>query len=134
MNVNLRFYYIASIIKVALWLTINIVTYSFINVYEDPVIAISLWFIGVFILIWWISFFLFLLWQKLFRKNQKERIVKDSYKLSLLFGIYAIINILLIFLWAWNRIWWIILLWGFILIQILLLENKEQIENEEWNN
>lgn len=128
---NLRFYYIASIIKLVLWLFIILITYTSINIYEDPTIWISLWFIGTFIAIWWFSFFLFLRWQKLFRKKTKERIVKDSYKLSLLFGIYSIINILLLILWSWTKLFGIILLAGFILIHILLLENQnEKSENQ----
>ena len=121
---NLRFYYIASIIKLVLWTFIMLVTYTSINIYEDPTIWISLWFIGTFIAIWWFSFFLFLRGQKLFRKKIEERIVKDSYKLSLLFGIYSIINILLLILWSRTKLAWIILLAGFILIHILLLENQ----------
>ncbi len=121
---NLRFYYIASIIKLVLWLFIIIITYTSINIYEDPTIWISLWFIGTFIAIWWFSFFLFLRGQKLFRQKIEERIVKDSYKLSLLFGIYSIINILLLILWSRTKLAWIILLAGFILIHILLLENQ----------
>jgi hypothetical protein len=122
--VNLRFYYIASIIKLILWLFIVIITYTSINIYEDPAIWISLWFIGTFIAIWWFSFFLFLRWQKMFRTKWEERIVKDSYKLSLLFGIYSIINILLLILWIWSKLFWAILLAWFILIHILLLENQ----------
>ncbi len=121
---NLRFYYIASIIKLVLWLFIILITYTSINIYEDPTIWISLWFIGTFIAIWWFSFFLFLRGQKLFRQKIEERIVKDSYKLSLLFGIYSIINILLLILWSRTKLAWIILLAGFILIHILLLENQ----------
>ncbi len=123
---NLRFYYIASIIKLILWLFIIIVTYTSINIYEDPTIWISLWFIWSFIAIRWFSFFLFLRWQKLFRKKEEERIIKDSYKLSLLFGIYAIINILLLILWNRNKFIWLLLLWGFILTHILLLENSNE--------
>jgi len=121
---NLRFYYIASIVKLVLWLFIVIVTYTSINIYEDPTIWISLWFIWSFITIRWFSFFLFLRWQKLFRKKDEERIIKDSYKLSLLFWIYAIINILLLILWNRNKLVWLLLLWGFILSHILLLENS----------
>lgn len=120
---NLRFYYIASIIKLILWLFIILVTYTSINIYEDPTIWISLWFIWSFIAIRWFSFFLFLRGQKLFRKKEEERIVKDSYKLSLLFGIYAIINILLLILGSRNKLIGILLLWWFILIHILLLES-----------
>ena len=121
---NLRFYYIASITKLILWLFIVIITYTSINIYEDPAIWISLWFIGAFIAIRWFSFFLFLRGQKIFRQKEEERIVKDSYKLSLLFGIYSIINILLLILWSWTKLFGIILLAGFILIHILLLENQ----------
>ncbi len=131
MKLNLKFYYFASIAKLILWLFIVLITYTSINIYEDPVIAISLWFIWVFIWIRWISFFLFLRWQKIFRKTKTYRIIKDSYKLSLLFGIYCVINILLLMLWSWNKFWWFILLWWFILIQILLLENKNEKTNEE---
>ena len=123
---NLRFYYIASITKLILWLFIVISTYASINIYEDPGVWISLWFIGTFITIWGASFFLFLRGQKIFRKKQEERIIKDSYKLSLLFWIYSIINILLLILGIWNKLFGIILLAGFILIHILLLENQNE--------
>lgn len=56
--------------------------------------------------------------------------VKNSYKLSLLFGIYCVINILLLMLWAWNKFLWFILLAGFIVIQIFLLENKNDKKND----
>ena len=128
---NLNFYKIASISKLVLWLTIIIITYLYINIYEDPAVWISLWFIWTFITIWWWSFFLFFLWQKLFRKIDIERITKDSYKLSLLFGIYCIINVLLLILWSWNKILWFILLWWFIVIQVLLLESNSNKQNEE---
>ena len=121
---NIRFYYIASITKLILWLFIVLITYTSISIYEDPVIWISLWFIWVFITVRWLSFFLFLQWQKIFRKIDKERMVKDSYKLSLLFGIYCVINILLLILWKWSKLLWFILLAGFIVIKILLFENK----------
>ncbi len=128
---NLRFYYIASIIKIILWLFIIVITYTSINIYEDPHIWISLWFISVFITIWGLSFFLFLWWQKLFRQKKEERIIKDSYKLSLLFWIYSIINILLLVLWSWTKLFGIILLAGFFLIHILLLENQNEEQKNE---
>lgn len=131
MKVNLKFYYFASIAKLVLWLFIVFITYTSINIYEDPAIAISLWFVGIFIAIRWISFFLFLRWQKMFRKTNPDRIIKDSYKLSLLFGIYCVINILLLILWNWNKFRWFILLWGFVVIQVLLLENKIEHKNEQ---
>jgi len=119
---NLRIFYIASIIKAVLGLIITIFTYTSINIYEDTAVAIILWFIWVFILARGLSFFLFLWWHKLFSKRDTERQVKDSYKLSLLFGIYCIINILLLIWWHRNKIRWIIILVGFVALQIFLLE------------
>lgn len=119
---NLRIFYIASIIKAILGLIITIFTYTSINIYEDTAIAIILWFIWVFILARWVSFFLFLWWHKLFSNRDHERQVKDSYRLSLLFGIYCIINILLLIWGHRNKIRWIIILVAFVAIQIFLLE------------
>ncbi|MEI6118315.1 MAG: hypothetical protein WCP92_03585 [bacterium] len=44
------------------------------------------------------SFYVFLGLQKFFREVAQERLVKDSYKLSLLFGIYVLINALFLLL------------------------------------
>jgi hypothetical protein len=44
------------------------------------------------------SFFLFLALQKFFREVSQDRLVKDSYKLSLLFGIFVLINALFLLL------------------------------------
>lgn len=122
---NKRIYYIASIIKAVIWILITIFTYTSINVYEDTAIAIILWFVWIFILARWVSFFLFLWWYKLFSKKKEEQQIKDSYRLSLLFGIYCLLNILLLIGWYWNKIRWILILIWFIALQIFLIE---------WNN
>ena len=119
---NNRIYYIASIIKIVIWALITIFTYTSINVYEDTAIALILWFIGIFILARWVSFFLFLGWYKLLNKESTEQQTKDSYRLSLLFGIYCLINILLL-IWGYrNKIRWILILVWFIALQIFLIE------------
>ena len=130
-KLNLKFYYWASIAKIVLGLFIAFITYTSINIYEDPAMAVSLGFIWIFIWIRWVSFYLFLWGQKIFRKVENSRILKDSYKLSLLFGIYIIINILLLILWWWTKLRWVLLLVGFILIQTLLLESNHEINNEK---
>lgn len=122
---KLRIYHIASIIKAVIWLFITIFTYTSINVYEDTAIAIVLLFVGIFTLARWLSFFLFLWWHKLFSKKTNELQTKDSYKLSLLFGIYCLLNIILLIGWYRNKIIWIIILIVFIALQIFLLG---------WNN
>lgn len=126
MKVKLKFYNTTAIAKIVLWAIILLITYTSINVYEDPIVAISLWFLWIFILARWVSFFLFLFEQKLFHKlKSEENIKKDSYKLSLLFWIFCIINVLLI-LWSHrNKLIWIILLIVFILMQIFLFERND---------
>lgn len=119
---NNRIYYIASIIKIVIGALITIFTYTSINVYEDTAIALILWFIGIFILARWVSFFLFLGWYKLLNKLSIEQQTRDSYRLSLLFGIYCLINILLL-IWGYrNKIRWILILVWFIALQIFLIE------------
>lgn len=94
----MRLYHIASLIKFVLGLVILLITYTFINVYEDPVIGIGLMILGIFIAARGASFYIFLGLQKFFRDVAQERLIKDSYKLSLLFGIYVLINALCILL------------------------------------
>ena len=123
---KLRLYHTTAIIKIILWIAVLLITYTSINVYEDPIIALSLGFLWIFILAWWLSFFLFLLWQRLFHKlKSDEDATKDSYKLSLLFWFFCIINVLLLVMSRWNKTIWLIILVVFILIQIFLFEKKD---------
>ena len=119
----MRIYDIVAGAKIFLWLLIIFVTYHYINVYEDPLVAFGLGLLGMFILSWGASFYLFVLIQKWFRTLQTRDIMKDSYKLSLLFGIYVIFNVLLILLGYRNKFVWLILLVGFILLQVFLFSS-----------
>lgn len=123
---KLNLYHMTAIIKIILWITVILITYTSINVYEDPVIALSLWFLWIFILARWLSFFLFLLWQKLFHKlKSDDDATKDSYKLSLLFWFFCIINALLLVMSRRNKAIGLIILVAFIIIQIFLFERKD---------
>ncbi|HCY20268.1 TPA: hypothetical protein DIC40_00045 [Patescibacteria group bacterium] len=114
-------YHLASAIKFALGIAIIIITYTSINVYEDPIIGIALAFLGIFIAARGGSFYLFLGIQKLYQHKKTLLLMyKDSYKLSLLFGIYMVINFLLIVLGWRNKFIGILLLGGFVRIHISL--------------
>jgi uncharacterized membrane protein YkgB len=119
-------YKLASVSKIILWLIILITDYTMINVYEDPFVGIGLGLVGVFVFSRWASFFVFFYAQELFRKIEyRERNLKDSYKLSLLFGLFSLINVLFLLLGSWNKWLGLILLVGFILLQyFLFLEPK----------
>ncbi len=123
-------YYIASLIKFILGLLILLITYTSINVYEDPVIGIGLSILWLFIAARGASFYLFLALQKFFRNIPQDRLVKDSYKLSLLFWIYVLINALFLLLWYRSKILWLILLIGFIVLQITLFSEQKKTTND----
>jgi len=123
-------YHIASLIKFVLGLIILLITYTSINVYEDPVIGIGLSILWLFIAARGASFYLFFVLQKFFRDLSPDRLVKDSYKLSLLFGIFVLINALFLLLWYRNKIIWIILLVGFILLQMALFSEQKKTNHE----
>jgi len=124
MKINKYIYHIVSIIKLFLWIFLSLIVYNYVNIYEDPAIWISLWFLWVFITLWGWSFFIFLWIQKIFRHESKIRIQKDSYKLSLLFWIFAMTNVLLLILWHWSKFLWFLLLIIFVLLQIFLFSKQ----------
>lgn len=101
-----------------------------INIKEDPAIAIGLSFTGLFIALRGISFFIFLGVLYLINDEQADihRLQKDSYKSSLLFGIYIIINILLIVLGQWTKALGIVILAIFILLHIILFKKKVNVD------
>ena len=124
---NGNIYHILSGIKCLLGTGILMVTYTTINVYEDPGIWIGLSFLGIFIITRGLSFFLFFFLKKHFHKQLENiTIVKESYKLSLLFGIYAIINYLLILLGRRNKIIGLILLLFFVWLEFTLYSETAQ--------
>ena len=123
-------YHIASLVKFVLGVGILLITYTSINVYEDPVIGIGLVMLGLFIAARGASFYLFLGIQKFFREISQTRLIKDSYKLSLLFGIYVLINALFLLLWYRSKFLWIILLVGFIVLQVTLFSEQNKTTNE----
>jgi len=125
----MKLYHMVSAIKLFLWLWLLVVDYSFIHVYEDPAIAIGLGFLWLFIACRWGSFFVFLGIQRIVRKVSSDRILKDSYKLSLLFWVYAMINVLLILLSYWTKLLGVGLLVVFVALQIVLFSNNQELVN-----
>ena len=123
-------YHIASLTKFILGVLILLITYTSINVYEDPVIGIWLSILWLFIAARGASFYLFLALQKFFREVPQDRLIKDSYKLSLLFGIYVLINALFLLLWYRSKFLWIVLLIGFIILQVILFSEQRKSNNE----
>ena len=131
--VQSSFYKYLSLIKLIVWLLILFVDYMAINVFEDPVVAIWILLVWCFLVARWASFFFFLFVQKTFRtRNFQWLLESDSYKLSLLFWMYTLLNIILIFLWHWNKARGLILLCGFILLlYFLMMDSAKHAKKSE---
>lgn len=68
-----------------------------ISIKDDTAIALVLGLIGVFSTFWGMSYFLFYGSQWLFStKIQLERLQKDAYKCAFLFGLFGLLNVLLL--------------------------------------
>jgi len=128
-----NFYKYLSLIKLIVWLLILFVDYAAINVFEDPFVAIGILLVWSFLVAWWASFFFFLLVQKLFKNKKFQNSPEsESYKLSFLFWMYAMLNIILILLWNWNKMWGLIILWCFILLlYFLMMDNSKDVKKSE---
>lgn len=126
------FYKYLSLIKLVVWLIILFIDYVAINVFEDPFVAIGILLVWCFLVARWASFFFFVLVQKISNKKNHNSPESDSYKLSFLFGMYALVNILLIFLWYRSKIWGLMLLWWFILLlYFLMMDNSKNVKESE---
>jgi hypothetical protein len=127
------FYKYLSLIKLIVWLLILFIDYVAINVFEDPIVAISILLVWCFLVARWASFFFFLFIQKTFKSKNFQGIVEsDSYKLSLLFWIYTLLNIILIFWWHRSKMRGLILLWGFILLlYFLMMDSAKHAKRSE---
>ncbi len=124
-------YHIITLIKIVVGVVIIFFTSTAVDPYQDPWIWLGFGFWWVFMLIRWISFYIFWWWKTLFAndistKKNKEQLAIDSYKLSLLFWLYIIVNLWIMFQWYWTRFLWILLFIGFVVIQIFISIKPEK--------
>lgn len=132
--VQKSFYKYLSIIKLTVWAIILFIDFVAINVFEDPIVAIGILLIWSFLVARGASFFFFLIIQRIFwdKKAENVSLESESYKLSFLFWMYAILNILLIFLWHRSKLWWLILLcWFILLLYFLMMDNLKNVKKTE---
>jgi hypothetical protein len=121
------------LIKLVVGLLILFIDYAAINVFEDPFVAIWILLVWSFLVARWASFFFFLFIQRVFKnKKIQSSPESESYKLSFLFGMYAMLNIILILLWHWNKMRWLIILWWFILLlYFLMMDGSKNVKKSE---
>lgn len=118
-------YHILSLAKILIWLTICISLYFTIDPYADPLVALGGGMVGIFLLGRWASFYLFYGWKRfVYHDQEQQKLVVESYKLSLLFGIYCLINVIFLLRHQWTILGGIILLIGFAIVQAILVPEK----------
>ncbi|MBS8121554.1 hypothetical protein [Candidatus Vampirococcus lugosii] len=119
------FYHIGSLIKIIIGFAILYIIYNYINVYQDPIIGLGFGFFGLFLISWGISFYIFFIGYKIFSKKDNILISSKSYKTSLLFGFYIIINTSLIIMENRTQTIGIVTIVIFLFLHILtILENE----------
>ncbi len=131
--VQSNFYKYLSLIKLIVGWLILFIDYAAINVFEDPFVAIWILLVWSFLLTRWASYFFFMFIQRVFRnKKNQDSPEAESYRLSFLFWMYALVNILLILMWHWDKIWWLVILCGFIvLLYFLMMDNSKNVKKSE---
>ncbi len=113
-------YHIWAVAKVLLGILILRMVYVYIDPTLDPAMWLWFWFLWIFITAWWSSFYLFFAIQSLISSKDTIRLAKESYKLSLLFGIFILINISLLFLEQRTKLLWAVLFLLFVGLQVFL--------------
>jgi hypothetical protein len=96
-------------------------------------VAIWILLVGSFFVARGASFFFFLFTQKVFKNKKIQNSPEsESYKLSFLFGMYALINIILILMWNWSKMRGLIILWAFILLlYFLMMDSSKNVKKSE---
>ena len=128
-----NFYKYLSLIKLIVGLLILFIDYAAINVFEDPFVAIWILLVWSFLVARGASFFFFLFTQKLFKNKKIQNSPEsESYKLSFLFWMYALINIILILMWNWSKMRGLVILWAFILLlYFLMMDSSKNVKKSE---
>ena len=111
---------------------ILLLVYFYVNVYQDPLVAISFSFLGIFIVSWGVSFYLFFGATRLFSSRASTHIASYSYKVSLLFGVFMLLNVLLLLMGQRNRLWGGLLIVGFVVVQILLAPASNKVLDDRF--
>lgn len=122
---KLGIYTWASLAKLLIGAFVLILTLFTLNVKEDPEVALSFLLVGIFVFSRWGSYFLFYAWELLILLGiSQEKMQKDAYKASFLFGLYSLINVLLLVGGWWNKLVGICFFIVFFILQVFLFIPK----------
>lgn len=122
----MRVYSAWAFFKIVFGSGILYVLYNYINIFEQPVIGLWFWFLGLFILVRWLSYFIFLGCYKLFSTLAADKQSSSSYKLSLLLGLFVMVNLTLMIVDKRTNIIWITVLVIFCILQVAFTHEQRK--------
>lgn len=117
-------YSIGALFKVIIGLLMIRGLYTFINIYQQPIVGLSLGFLAVFMLVRGVSYFCFVAWYKLFSPALTERHMTKSYQLWLLLGVFTLANLSLMVTDHRNKSIWLLLIAVFIWLHLVLFHDR----------
>ncbi len=120
------YYIVSAVIKAIIWGVIIFFTFTKVNPYIDFWYAVIFFNLGLFLILWSLFFLFLLLISKVFFWKWEE---SKNYKISFLIWIYSIVNVVLMFLWKWNKLIGLVLLLIFSFIWYVFIFNN--VKNDE---
>jgi len=124
-------YHFGALLKIVVGLVILISIYVTIYPEQDPAIAMWFGFLGIFIVSRGISFYIFYLLKFISTHKEPIQCAKESYHLSLLFGMFILANGWLVLLWKWTKPVGVLLLFVFVAFQVVLSLTPDNVKPED---
>ena len=109
-----------ALMKVVVSIVIFYIWLNKINPFEDPLIAVIVFWVSVFLFVWWILYFVILLFMKII---DNRWYFGKVYKITFLFGLFFWLNSLLILLWYWNKFIGLLGVFVFLFLEYYILKN-----------
>lgn len=123
----MQVYSIGALLKIIIGISLLTILYTYVNVYQEPVLWLGFGFLSVFMVVRGISYFIFLLCYKLFSNAPKNIRSSASYKLSLLLGVYVMVNLTLMIIGKRTSLIGIGLLIIFCMIQVTVTNEQRKL-------
>jgi len=122
----MKTYSIWALFKCIIGAAIIWLVYTYVNVYQQPLLGIGFGLLGVFLTGRGLSYFLFLGMYKLTDYAWYKQI-SLSYKLSLFFGIYLLLNLALMINDQWTQTLGIAMIFFFLGLILMIWYSPEKI-------
>ena len=116
----MQIYNIISIIKILVWIFTICLVWFRVSPISDLGIWVSLMLVWLFLVLRWVWFWIAYFVYLVISHKKLSIIASQSYKISFLFGIYGLINFLMIAYEIRKPMIWIAITWFFVWISILM--------------